>query len=75
MEFPWILAPAVINMRTIIHVLFVATAGALQGRKSGRWPTLEEWCIALRFVSPDGRFGAQNERTAKANGRARDEGE
>jgi len=36
--------------RTFLLAGFVLLAGLVQGRSSGRYPTLEQWCEALRAV-------------------------
>jgi hypothetical protein len=42
----WLLAVG----RSLLGVGFVVFAGVLQGRTHGTWPTLTEWCGALRSL-------------------------
>jgi hypothetical protein len=48
---PWwiLLLPFV---RPAMTIVFVLLAGAIQGRTSGRWPSLAEWASAVTSAGP-----------------------
>lgn len=39
-------------VQPVLMVTFVLVAGIIQGRTTGRWPTLVEWSMAMRTVRP-----------------------
>jgi hypothetical protein len=40
------------SIRPIMVLCFVIVAGTIQGRTTGKWPTLNEWCTAVGAVRP-----------------------
>jgi hypothetical protein len=72
-DIPWILV-LMLGTRTPLKIFFVGAVGVVQGRKTGRWPTLAEWCIALVIISrriPQDRHHICNAAEALPNRRRR----
>ena len=40
------------SIRPMMILLFVVFAGTIQGRTTGRWPTMHEWCVAVGAARP-----------------------
>ena len=62
---------------TLLMMAFVLSAGYLQGRKSGSYPTLRELVDALRALNPAtlDRARPENDRSAAVAGRETDQPE
>jgi hypothetical protein len=43
-------------LRPVLTVGFVLLAGTIQGRTTGTWPTLSEWCGAVHQLHPLARL-------------------